>query len=94
MVVVGGAAPAHGPVLIPGAALAGHGSVQGAVQVTGAVGPGVTGGHRLSYEVRLLPARLPVHVPQLLVLPHGEEDLRGELDHPAAVLGPLPRHVH
>ena len=83
MVVVGGAASGQGPVLVPGAALAGHGPVQSAVQVAGAVGPGVTGGHSLGHEVRLLPARLPVHVPQLLVLPHAEEDLTGELHHPA-----------
>lgn len=91
MVVVSRPAPAHGSVLVPCPALAGHGSVQRAVEV---VRPGVAGGHRLGHEVRLLPSRLPVDVPQLLVLPHGEQHLAGELDHPAAVLGPLPSHVH
>ena len=62
--------------------------------MTGTVRPRVAGSYRLGHEVGLLPSRLPVDVPQLLVLPHGEEDLAGELDHPGAVLGPLPRHVH
>ena len=51
--------------------------------MTGTVGPRVAGSYRLGHEVGLLPSRLPVDVPQLLVLPHGEEDLAGELDHPA-----------
>ena len=56
--------------------------------------PSVTSCYSLRHKVRLLPAGLPVDVPELLVLPHGEEHLAGELDHPAAVLGPLPGDVH
>lgn len=87
-------APAHGPVLISCPTLAGHRSVQCGVEVGGGVRPGVPGSHSLGHKVSLLPARLPVCVPQVLVLPHAEQHLAGELDHPAAVLGPLPRHVH
>ena len=93
MVVVT-SAPPHGSVLVPCPALAGHWSVQRAVEVGGRVRASVTRRHGLGHEVRLLPSRLAVHVPQLLVLPHGEQHLAGELDHPAAVLGPLSRHVH
>ena len=58
------------------------------------MGPGIASRHSLRHKVQLLPAGLPVDVPELLVLPHGEEDLAGELDHSAAVLGPLSGHVH
>ena len=68
--------------------------VESAVEVGGRMGPSVTSCHSFGHKVRLLPAGLPVDVPELLVLPHGEQDLAGELHHAAAVLGPLPGHVH
>ena len=58
------------------------------------MGPGIASRHSFGHKVRLLPAGLPVDVPELLVLPHGEQDLAGELHHAAAVLRPLPGHVH
>ena len=68
--------------------------VESAVEVGGGMGPSVTSCDSFGHKVRLLPAGLPVDVSQLLVLPHGEEDLAGELHHPAGVLGPLSGHVH
>ena len=68
--------------------------VESAVEVGWRMRPSVTSCYSLRHKVRLLPAGLPVDVPELLVLPHGEEHLAGELDHPAAVLGPLPGDVH
>jgi len=69
------AAPEYCPVLVSGAALAGHRSVEGGVEVGRTVGSGISGGNSLGDEVSLLPAGLPVHLPQLLMLPHGEQDL-------------------
>ena len=68
--------------------------VESAVEVGWRVRPGIASRHSFGHKVRLLPAGLPVDVPELLVLPHGEEDLAGELDHPAGVLGPLTGDVH
>ena len=68
--------------------------VESTVEVGGRVRPSIASRHSFGHKVRLLPAGLPVDVPELLVLPHGEEDLAGELDHPAGVLGPLSGYVH
>ena len=62
--------------------------------MSGGVGSGIASSYSLGHKVRLLPPRLPVGVPQVLVLPHTEQDLTGKLDHSAAVFGPLPGDVH
>ena len=43
--------------------------VESAVKVGWRVGPGVASRHSFGHKVRLLPAGLPVDVPELLVLP-------------------------
>lgn len=83
--------PLHGAVLVAGAALTGHGPVQGVVGIVGRVGAAgrVARRHRLGDEILLLAAVLLVHLAQLLVLPHGEQHLAAELEHPRRVLLPL-----
>ena len=87
-------ASSHGPVLVPSAPLTRHGPVQGAVEVGGRVRPGVSGRHSFRHKVGLFPPGFPVDLPQLLVLPHTEEDLTGKLDNSAGVFCPLAGHVH
>lgn len=83
-----GRGPLHGAVLVAGAALTGHGPVEGVVGVVGRVGAAsrVARRHRLGDKVLLLAASLLVHLSQLLVLPHGEQHLAAEFEHPRRVL--------
>ena len=78
----------HRSVLVSRPTLAGHGSVQCGIEVGGAVGPCISGGDGFGNEIRLLPTRFSVDFSQLLMDPHGVENLAGELDHTGGE--PLP----
>ena len=76
-----GSSALHRSILISRSTLAGHGSVQSGIEVGGAVGPCISGGDSFGNEVCLFPTRFSVDFSQLLMYPHGVENLASELDH-------------